>query len=185
MSNALRDQLLKSGLVNDKQVKQAAKEKRKENNNQQQGKSRLSDAEAAKRQIQQAQAEKAERDRLLNLQRKEAAEQKAVTAQIKQLVEAHRLDKGDGEIAFNFTDGTTVKRIYVGDKVRGQIAQGRLAIVKVESQYELVAADIAEKVRARHAASVVLWNAPDARAAVEAPGDDPYANFQVPDDLMW
>jgi uncharacterized protein len=182
MGNALRDQLLKAGLVNDKQVKKAVKEKHKESR-QQQGQNRPA-ADEAKLQAQRQAAEKAERDRQLNLQRKEAADRKALAAQIKQLVETHRQSAGDGEIPYNFTDGNTVKRIYVSARVRDQLAAGKLAVVRCDKEYGLVSPDIAEKIRERSAEAIVLWNQP--QPAEPAPeGDDPYARYQIPDDLIW
>lgn len=179
----LKDQLLKAGLVNEKQIKQARQEKRKENQ-QQQGPQKNAAAAEEKRRAQQAMAEKAERDRLLNLQRKEEAEKRALAAQIKQLIEAHRQPKGDGEAPYNFADGNTVKRLYVSDKLRGQIVRGQLAIVKLNKQYELVPSEIADKIRSRDAACVVVHNVPPQTEA-RGEGDDPYAAYTIPDDLMW
>jgi uncharacterized protein YaiL (DUF2058 family) len=181
MSNALRDQLLKAGLVNDKQVKKAVKEKRKETL---QGRNNPAPLADAKLQAQKAQAEKAERDRQLNLQRKEAVEQKAIAAQVRQLIETNRRPKGDGDTPYNFVDGNKVKRIYVSDACRDQIRRGLLAIVKLNGGYELVPSEIAEKIRARDPASVVLCNDPRG-VADDAQGEDPYADYTIPDDLIW
>lgn len=184
MGNALRDQLLKAGLVNDKQAKKAAKEQRKEANQRHgQGQSRQAEEEA-RLQAQRAQAEKIERDRQLNLQRQQAAEQKAIAAQVRQLVEANRIADTAGDVAFNFTDGKTVKRIYVNDAVRRKISDGLIAIVKVEGRYELVPREAGEKIRARNADSVILLNDPKTKQEGKG-GDDPYAGYEVPDDLMW
>ncbi|MBS1213482.1 MAG: hypothetical protein H6R26_2099 [Proteobacteria bacterium] len=183
MSNALRDQLLKAGLVSDKQVKKAVKEKRQEAN-QRPGKGQANPAVDTRAQAQRTQAEKAERDRQLNLQRQVAAEQKAIAAQIRQMVDSHRIAAAEGDIPFNFADGKTVKRLYVTPPLRDKISRGQLAIVKVEGRYELVSAEAAEKIRARHAPSVILWNEPKPAEEPKA-GDDPYAGYEVPDDLMW
>lgn len=178
MANALQDQLLKAGLVNDKQLKKAQKEKRQEVRQTAGRKGGISDdaQSAQKRAI-----EKAERDRKLNRQHKEALEQKAVAAQIKQLVDAHRVATGDGEVAYQFADEGKVKSLYVTEAVRRQIVRGRLAIVKSEGRYELVPADTAEKIRIRSAARVLLWNSPE---PAEDAGDE-YAAYTVPDDLIW
>lgn len=182
MRNALQDQLLKAGLVNDKQVKKASLEKRKETR-QNQGTKPAEDPAEAQRQRQQAQAEKAERDRLLNQQRNTAAEQKAIAAQIKQLVEAHRRPGGDGDTPYHFADDGKVKILHVSEPVRGQIVRGSLAIVKVDQQYALVPQEVAEKIRARNPAAVIVDNA---QPQTEKPQEnDPYAQYQVPDDLMW
>ena len=89
MSNSLFDQLKKAGLVDEKKAKTVQKEKYK--TQKQQLKQQKGDAvDEAKVQAQKAQAEKAERDRQLNQQRKEEAERRAIAAQIKQLIETNR-----------------------------------------------------------------------------------------------
>ncbi len=178
----LKDQLLKAGLVNEKQIKKAQQEKRKENL-QNQG-PRKKTAEEEKLRIQQAHAEKTERDRQLNLLRKDEAEKKAQAAQIRQLIEAHRQPKGDGETPYNFVDGGIVKRLYVSDQTRARIIRGQLAIVKLDQQYELVAPDIADKISQRDAAFVMVQNNP-AQATETDEVDDAYAAYRIPDDLMW
>ena len=184
MGNALRDQLLKAGLVNEKQVKKAEKEKHKENHGQQ-GRGKTDALNEAKLRSERAKQEKLERDRQLNQQRQAEAEKKALNAQIRQLVEQNRQPKGDGDTPYNFIDQGKVKRLYVSDQVRSRIANGQLAIVRLEKQYELVPAETAEKIQARIADSVVVFNEPKRRETAEPSNDDPYAGFQIPDDLMW
>lgn len=174
----LRDQLLKSGLVNEKQVKKAQKEKHKEQRNQ--GKSVVPEDKVR---LQQAQAEKAERDRLLNQQRKEEAERKALVAQVRQLIETQRIAKTEGDIPFNFTDGGTVKKLYLDRKLRDPLVKGHTAIVKLDDRYEIVPRETAEKIGQRLAEAVIFLN--DAVKSEEPAADDPYAAYQVPDDLIW
>lgn len=176
----LKDQLLKAGLVSEKQIKQAQKEKRKEHPQQ----SKTSAADEEKRR-QKAAADKAERDRQLNAQRQQDAEKKAIAAQVRQIIEANRQPKEQGETPFNFSDGGTVKRLYLSDKLRGQIVRGVLAVVRLDGKYELVPAEVADKIRQRDATAVVLQNEPPRKQETEATSDDPYAAFQVPDDLIW
>jgi uncharacterized protein YaiL (DUF2058 family) len=186
MGNALRDQLLKSGLVNDKQLKQATKEKRKEDR-QKHGQKQSGPDESALRaeRIAQEKAQKAERDRELNLQQKQAAEQKALHAQLRQLVETHRQPTGDGgDIAYSFSDGGKVKRLYVTGDVRDRLSAGRLVIVRCDERYELVFPDIAERIRGRDPDAIVLWNVPPP-AVEDSAAEDPYAKYQIPDDLIW
>jgi uncharacterized protein YaiL (DUF2058 family) len=179
----LKDQLLKSGLVNEKQVKQAQQQKRKEANQQRaQGKS---GGDEEKRRIQAAQAEKAERDRQLNLQLKEAAERKAVAAQIRQLIENHRLARAEGDLPFNFEDHGKVKRIYVTESLRQQLTRGLLAIVRLDEAFELVPAEAAAKIRARDPAAIVFSNDAPPAGRTEGEDDAYYAQFEVPDDLIW
>ncbi len=178
----LKDQLLKAGLVNEKQAKKAQLEKRKEIRQQQGAPS--SAAEQAKQQALQAKAEKAERDRQINLQLKEEAEKKSLAAQVRQLIETHRQPKGEGEAPYNFADGSTVKKLYLSNKARSLIADGRLAIVKLDQQYELVSAEIADRIRQRDASYIVLQNLAQPAPSPDQ-AEDPYSAYQVPDDLIW
>jgi len=175
MAGSLKEQLLKAGLVSQQQVKKAAHEKRKSKDG---GTQQQTAAEAARR----AAAAKAERDRELNRQRQEEAERKANAAAIRQLIEANRLDKTDGEIPYNFTDGNKIRRIYVTPDLHAQLVKGTLCIAKLGGRHELVRPDVAEKIRARDPSRVIMPVAsePEAPAA-----DDPYAAYQVPDDLIW
>jgi hypothetical protein len=131
---------------------------------------------------QKAQAEKIERDRELNQLRQQQDEKKQLVAQIKQIIELNRLPRDAEGLAYNFTDDSKVKRLYVSEAMRDQIAEGRLAIVKLGTNYEVVPADAARKIQQRDAASVIVFNKQIKAADVV---DDAYAEYQVPDDLIW
>ena len=111
MSLSLRDQLLKAGLVNQKQAKQVGKEKQKQQRLAHKGQIELDDSQ--QRAAQEAMAEKVKRDQELNRQQQEKIEQKARAAQIKQLIEVSRLPKLTTEDYYNFVDDKKVKRISV------------------------------------------------------------------------
>lgn len=177
---SLQDQLLKSGLVSAAQAKSVKTDKRKQT--QQQRKNKVEVVDEAKELAQKAQAEKIERDRELNQLRRQQEEQKELAAQIKQMIDANKLPKDAEGLAFNFTDDNKVKRLYVSEAMRDQLAQGRLAIVKLGSQYEVVSAEVARKIQSRDAASVIVFNEPNKTVEVV---DDAYAEYQVPDDLIW
>jgi len=180
MGNSLFDQLKKSGLIDKKKAKQAKKEKYRQATKQKGKQARpLAKSTLRARQIQ---AEKVTRDRELNQQRTQVAEQKSIAAQIKQLIQMNRIENGDGEIGFNFIDGNKVQRLYVTAELQDQLALGRLAIVKLEDNYDLVPTQVAEKIKLRDPSCVILCNV--APSGVSA-ADDPYADYQVPDDLMW
>ena len=180
MGNSLQDQLLKAGLVNQQQLKQAKSSKRK--NQQQRGKGKADPAEQQRRRdAQKAQAQKAERDRELNRQRNEEARRKALENEVRQLIHEHRLVRDGAEIAFNFTDGTALKRLYVTAEQQRGLVSGKLALVRQDTFYELVGAEVADKIRERDAARILVQNA----AGDADDADDEYAEFKVPDDLMW
>jgi uncharacterized protein YaiL (DUF2058 family) len=179
----LKDQLLKAGLVNAKQVKQAQQQQKKEAHLRAQGKEQ-SDQE--RRQLQAAQIAKVEHDRVLNQERKQAAELKAIQAQIRQLIESHRLPDWRGELPFNFQDGGKIKRIYVNPSIRHQLAKGILAIAVLDLRYELIPAEAAEKVRERDEKAIVLAHKPPAEDRDSGKlSDDAYAGYEIPDDLIW
>lgn len=177
--SSLQDQLLKAGLVDKKAAKQASKEKRKQTKIQK--KSNQPVVDETKLKIQQDREQKAARDRELNAQRKAEADQKAIAAQIKQLIERNLQSKGGGDVAYNFTDGSKIKKIYVSQQVFDQLSRGRLAIVKLGENYELVPLPVAEKIAERDGAIVVSISAKQD----VADEDDPYAEYEIPDDLMW
>ena len=176
---SLRDQLLKAGLVNQEQAKQVGKEKQKEQRLVHKGQAQVDDSQ--KRAAQEALAEKVKRDQELNRQQQEKVEQKARAAQVKQLIEASRLPKLTTEDYYNFVDDKKVKRISVNALVRNKLSSGSLAIVHHGGGYEIIPREAALKIQERDPRRIVLLNTP-----TEAPdADDPYAAYQVPDDLMW
>jgi len=179
MANSFQDQLLKAGLVDDKKLKKA----KRENYKQKKQSSKSDDAQSeATRLAQQALAEKAERDRQLNQQRKQETEQKAVLAQIRQLIETNRVERQEGDNSYNFVDGKLVKTLHLSAELHRQLSNGRLAIVKYAEAYELVPAQVADKIEQRAPGIVILIND---HQDLQKQEDDPYADYQVPDDLMW
>ena len=127
-------------------------------------------------------AEKAARDRELNERRKQKAERKALRAQVKQLIDDNRLHRGDAELGYHFEDNKKIRKLYVTDSQLQQLSKGQLDIVKFDGSYDLVPAAVAQKIAERDAVCVIPRKQEQA-AAPEA--DDPYADYQVPDDLMW
>jgi uncharacterized protein YaiL (DUF2058 family) len=183
MSNSLKDQLLGVGLVDAKKAKAVSKEIRKQQKVAGKGKKAVSDTQVA---VLNAQQEKAERDRELNRQRNLEAEKKAVAAQIAQIVEHYKLPRAGGELDYNFTDGTKIKKIRVTPGLSAELVRGRLCIVRVGETYEVLPKPVAEKIRERDASAVVVYNdATLLKAQSSSDDDDYYAQFEIPDDLMW
>lgn len=179
MGMSLRDQLLKAGLVNEKQAKQASKQQQKHKRLVHKGQAEADDT--ARQAALQAQAEKAARDQELNRQQQEKAEQKARAAQVKQLIERSRLPKLQGEDYYNFVDDKKVKRIVVNAMMRTKLSNGWLAIVRHGGGYEVIPREAALKIQERDPARVLLLNT----HVEESSEDDPYAAYKIPDDLMW
>lgn len=179
MANSLRDQLLKAGLTDQRKVSEVAKEKNKQQKMQRKHKVEVEDE--AKANVQQAQQEKAERDRQLNFQRDEEARHKAIIAQIKQLIETSQIARDGGDVAYNFTDGSKIKKILVTAALQDLLSNGRAAIARFDEKYFVVPKNVAEKIQQRDASYVIVSN-----VRKDLPEeDDPYADYKIPDDLMW
>jgi uncharacterized protein YaiL (DUF2058 family) len=177
MANSFGDQLLKAGLVKKDQLNKAKKSRHKQQKQNKKGELVNEAAESARRLA----AEKVARDRELNRQQKEAVERKAAQAQIRQLVEMNRLSRDDGEIGYNFQDGTAIRKLFVSEEIHDKLARGLLAIVRFDAGYEVVPSVVAEKIKLRDESCIVS----NASTQAENEGDDPYADYKVPDDLMW
>ncbi len=178
---SLQEQLLKSGLVSNAKAKSIKSDKRKQE--QQQRNNKVGVADEAKELAKQALAEKVERDRELNLVKKQIDEQKQLAAQVKQLIELNKQTRDADGVAYNFTDDNKVKTLYVSESMRDLIIKGRLAVVKFGEAYEVVTTEVAKKIADRDAVSVIVNYEQSTETVVSE--DDPYANYQIPDDLMW
>ncbi|HQU80900.1 MAG TPA: DUF2058 domain-containing protein [Azonexus sp.] len=176
---SLQEQFLKAGLVDKKKVKQANQEKSQQKKVERRtGTQTVDEVRLAALETQRKNAERA---RELNAQRDAAATQKAIMAQIVQMVQQSRQSKGAGDIAYNFTHDNKIKRIYVSAAVQANLIAGRLVIVCQGESSELVPRVIADKIAERDPSLVVRVN----KTSAEIDADDPYAAFQIPDDLMW
>jgi uncharacterized protein len=176
---SLQDQFLKAGLVDKTKAKLVNQDKNKQRKiERRSGEQSVDEARLAALETQRRNAEKA---REANAQRDAAATQKAIVAQIADLVQKNRQSKGKGDGPYNFTHGSKIERIHVSAEVQAHLVAGRLVIVCLNGATELVPRVIADKIAERDPALVVRVN----KASNEIDPDDPYAAYQIPDDLMW
>jgi len=178
---SLQDQLLKAGVVDKKKVKQVKREKHK-TIKQTKGSATLADE--VKEQARQALAEKTARDREINLQRQREAEARAIAAQVRQLIDMNAVARAGGNVPYQFTDGKKIKKLHVTDKQHRQLTVGTLAIARSGDDYVLIPAVVAEKILLRDQAAIAVLNKRSAEA-LNDDEEDPYAAYQIPDDLMW
>jgi hypothetical protein len=137
---SLQEQMLKAGLIDKKKLKKAGKTTKKSR----------TQAKEAKAAVEENRVSQLEKDKALNRQRDEDALQKAFISQVKQLIEMNRLDRNNGDIGYNFTDGTTVKKIYVDKLMQKQLVNGRLAIARYLDGYEVIPAAVALLMKMTH-----------------------------------
>jgi len=176
---SLQEQFLKAGLVDKNKVKVANQDKNKQKKVER--RTGVQSVDEVRLAALETQRRNAERVRELNAERDAAATQKAIEAQIAQMVQKNRQNKGAGDIAYNFTHDKKIKRLYVSAAVHAHLIAGRLAIVCQGGASELVPRIIADKIAERDPSLVVRAN--KSSAAIDA--DDPYAAFKIPDDLIW
>lgn len=174
----LQEQMLKAGLVSSKKMAKVQRTAKK---------SRVQ-AREAREAVEENKKSQLERDKQLSEQQKRAVLSKEYTAQVKQLIEMNRINIAKGDIGFNFTDNNLIKKIVVDKVTQAQLISGRLAIARVvvgnsgEREYAIIPASVADKIAQRDADSIVLNSA---LSQEEKNEEDPYADFKVPDDLMW
>lgn len=176
---SLKEQLLKAGLVDQKKVKRVHQDKSQQIKVARRTGTQVVDE--ARQAALEAQQKQRDAVRELNAKRDAEARQKAIQAQIVQMVQQSRQSKGGGDIAYNFVFGTKIERIFVSAAVQSQLAAGQLVIVRLDDRTELVPKVVADKIAERDPSIVVRIKKADIKPAE----DDPYADYKVPDDLMW
>lgn len=179
MSNPFQEQLLKAGLVTKQQVQKANKSKHKQ-------KKQLSKkdkvVDEAKLKSQKITEEKLKRDKELNKKKELQAQQKAISTEINQLIENNTIKRDNKcEIIYNFEHQNKIKHIYINNDMKQQLMKGQLGIARIEGRYELVSQTIAEKIQQRNEKRVIIYQ----DKPQEIDDNDPYAEFQIPDDLTW
>lgn len=185
---SLQDQLLNAGLIDKKKAKKITKASKKQKGQSLRNKEH-SETEAqqeAKKELQQ----KKLRDQTLNKQQKEAAEEKAIAAQVIQIITLNKIDKRGGDVEFNFSDKKKIKKILLSNKLVNLITRGVLCVARCGESYEVIPRPVADKIRERDMDAVLVYNTPakdcNAKADPEALSDEEYyAKFEIPDDLMW
>ena len=176
---SLQDQLLKAGLTNETKAKKIRSDKRKQTKKQQKNKIEIVDE--AKQLLEDAKAKQLEKDIRLNQQRDIEANKKQIANQILQLIELNKLSKDEDGIAYNFTDHNKVKAIYISEDNRNKIIAGSLAIVESKDKYEVVPAEVAEKIKQRDDQTVIVLF----EGKTDMSENDEYKGYEIPDDLIW
>lgn len=177
MGKSLQDQFLKLGLVN---KEQAAKANRKKHKNKKKG---AKDVDIAASEKAASKKRKAEKDynKLLNEQKAKERTKKEIRNRLEQLVERHRLKEIEGETPYKFTDDNKIRKLFTTPQVIGLLSSGKAAIVKSANGYHVVPAETAEKISTFLPDSIKAFHKPSTRKDQ----DDPYAEYEIPDDLTW
>ena len=182
MSKSLSDQLLGLGLVDEKKAKQTAHEKRVKKTKKKKSKApagpstEVLTAEAHAAQL----AEKAAKDKALE------AERKAVREKAERLAQARDIIKNQGVLAkgddkkYRFTHGKKIKEFWVASADFERLAKGLVGAVQLDKRWYLIEPEAYQQIAQRAPDLVMFMAEPE-----QVDPDDPYAGFQIPDDLDW
>ena len=180
--NPLQEQLLKAGLVKKDKVAAVAREQNKARHGK--GPSTPGEIELEAERVR---AEKVERDRALAAERKAKARILELRAQARQIIEDKKVPRA-GDSEYRFTVDDSIRTVLVNDDLRRKLSSGALVIARIDDRFELLPRAAVDKVRERDASMIVLDHGQDAggdTSTTTSEDDAYYAQFKVPDDLVW
>ncbi|RKZ95733.1 MAG: DUF2058 domain-containing protein [Gammaproteobacteria bacterium] len=183
MAGSLQDQLLNIGVVDKKKAKKSQHQKRKQATKTRKAIKSGEDLEPQMltQEMEKSKHNKQQRDLELNKQRDVERAKKALIAEVRQIAQQHRIDiPKEADISYNFEQNSKIKKIYITSEQQKQLILGQLAIVIIGESHTLVPDKIAEKIETRLPEMVIRTQAEQG-----SDEDDPYADYQIPDDLMW
>lgn len=189
MSNSLRDQLLKAGLVTQKQVEEANQPKPKQPRAAPSKEARYPPREAKKSNAAPAappppappvkpkaakvaddlaqfykardQIERTEREEEERRQREIAARRKQTREEVRALIMQNLQNVAEAEIRYNFVVGENIKYLYVTEQQQQQLANGELAITFLEGKRCLITTTIAQQILTLDPSKIVVINQPE------------------------
>jgi uncharacterized protein YaiL (DUF2058 family) len=177
MGKSFQDQLLKSGLVNKQQLNESKSGKHKKKKHKKPKNSPAEDQQ--KHALTEQQLQQRAKDLELNLRVQAQRAKKALDSEIKQLISANMVTCEDGDIVYKFSEQGKIRQIYVSTKVQNDLAADRLQIVVYQNSYAVIPTLIATTILERNPDYAVIKN------MRSEPEDENYADYQVPDDLIW
>jgi uncharacterized protein YaiL (DUF2058 family) len=178
MANSLQDQLLNIGLVNKKKAHASEKEKKKRAKDKRKGENIIDEAKVL---ADNAKLSKKERDKEYNLQQKSFQEEKAINAQITQLITLNKIAES-GELTYHFKSGNKVKKLCVNNEIQDKLSRGVLAIIVYNNSHAIIPVSVAKKIQQRMPKKEITIAESNSDISKE---QDMYADYKIPDDLMW
>ena len=121
------------------------------------------------------QQEKDEADAARRRKLAEDRRRREINQSIRRIVDAHRLNREDAEVARNFLFRGRIRKIYVTPEQQAALTAGELGIVYLTGGYHLLAPEQLEAVRGIDPDHLVELD-------TAAPDEE---EFPVPDDLTW
>ena len=178
----LQEQLIKAGLAKKSKAAAVAREQRKARDAK--GPSAPSEIQLEAERVR---ADKVERDRALAAESKAKARITELRAQARQIIRDKKVPRS-GESEYRFSADGAIRTVLVNEELRRKLSSGALVIARMDQSYELLPRAAADKVRERDASLIVLDYGQEAGsepATASSEDDAYYAQFKVPDDLVW
>jgi len=181
---SLQEQLLKAGLSTKQKARQANADNRKKNKQKRSGVQHgASLQEQVQRDLAKAKAEKLAKDAALNDQKKQQLAEKEQQLRIQQILEHHHIKNVNGENEYNYTYGSKIKKLSIDAVTHRALVNGRLALCGLHDITFIVTSETAAKLAELDSNVILVQNDKVETDTVDE--DDPYADYQIPDDLMW
>lgn len=183
MAKSIQEQLLQAGLAKPKQAKKARREKAVSEKAARKQGGQTAEQRELQQQVARAQAEKQARDRQLNAAQKAEREAREVAYSAAQIISRNRIecDAGENAASYSYTIDKKIHSITVSESQRKDLAAGRLAIARLNASASLLPRPVAQRLMEKIPECVWMVSADTS----EASGDDPYADYPIPDDLIW
>ena len=102
---------------------------------------------------------------------------------ILQILKHHQVTNVNGEAEYNYTFNSKIKKLFVDNVAHKALVNGRLALCGIDDTTYIVTAETAEKVSSLDPSVILVQNTKSTEEVIAE--DDPYAEFQIPDDMMW
>lgn len=181
---SLQDQLLKAGLTTKQKTRQANVDKRKKNKQKRSGvKHDASLQEQIQQDLVKAKTDKQAKDSALNEKKQQQLAAKEQILRITQILTHHQIKNVEGENDYNYTFDNTIKKLSLDSTTHKALVNGRLALCGQNETTYIVTRETAEKLSELDKDIVLVQNDKVVDETIDE--DDPYADYQIPDDLMW
>jgi hypothetical protein len=181
---SLQDQLLKAGLTTKQKARQANADSRKKNKQKRSGvKHDATLQEQVKQDLAKSKQEKIAKDNALNTLKKQQLAAKEQDFRILQILQHQNIKNVVGENEYNYTYASKIKKVLIDDVTHRALINGRLALCGFDDVTYIVTSETAAKLATLDEKIILVQN--DKVESDTPDEDDPYAGYEIPDDLMW
>src|SRR5690606_356252 len=177
VKNALQAQLLKAGLVDNKKAKKLSKQAVHEK--------RTGDSTEAeiKAKIEQDKQQKLAKDQAIELEKKAALQEKELKAAIIQMINQHKIRDTDGDAVYQFIDDSKIKKVYLNQQIYNALVAGSLVIARENDSYVFLRKSSRARINVKMQGFIIVNNSAKNQQITDE--EDPYADYVIPDELLW